>query len=292
MSTITVFTPSYNRAYCLNVLYESLLNQSNKNFIWMIIDDGSTDNTQELVESWKNENIINITYIYKDNGGMHTAHNVAYDNIKTPLNICIDSDDSMPIDAIDKILTRWPLIKNNKNIAGMVGLDEDINRKIIGTKFPFENKETKLGELYHKYKIKGDKKLVYKTEITKGYPRYPEYDSEKLVPLDTLYILIDRDYNILCFNDCWCIVDYQIDGSSNTIYKQYFQSSNGFRYSRKIGMMYGFSYKYRIRSTIHYIMKSILLRDKRFITNSPDKLHTILLFPIGLLGYFYLNTKR
>ena len=192
MSTITVFTPSYNRAYCLNVLYESLLNQSNKNFIWMIIDDGSTDNTQELVESWKNKNIIDITYIYKDNGGMHTAHNVAYDNIKTPLNICIDSDDSMPIDAIDKILTRWPLIKNNKNIAGMVGLDEDINRKIIGTKFPFENKETKLGELYHKYKIKGDKKLVYKTEITKGYPRYPEYDSEKLVPLDTLYILIDQ----------------------------------------------------------------------------------------------------
>ena len=81
---ITVFTPAYNRAYTLHLCYESLLRQTSKNFKWLIIDDGSTDNTKEIVDSWiKNDNGFEIIYIYKGNGGMHTAHNIAYENIDT-----------------------------------------------------------------------------------------------------------------------------------------------------------------------------------------------------------------
>ena len=85
MKTLTVFTPSYNRAYTLHKCYESLLRQTSKDFTWLIIDDGSSDNTKELVDSWINENKIEINYIYQENQGMHGAHNTAYKNIKTEL---------------------------------------------------------------------------------------------------------------------------------------------------------------------------------------------------------------
>ena len=103
MKFITVFTPAYNRAYCLARVYESLLKQTNQNFVWLIVDDGSTDNTKELVAGWVKEQKLVIKYIYKANGGMHTAHNAAYKNIDTELNVCIDSDDFMPISAIQNI---------------------------------------------------------------------------------------------------------------------------------------------------------------------------------------------
>ena len=103
MAIITVFTPTYNRAYTLHKCYESLKRQTNKNFIWLIIDDGSSDNTKDLVKEWIEENKISIKYIYQDNKGMHGAHNTAYENITTELNICIDSDDYMPEDSIEKI---------------------------------------------------------------------------------------------------------------------------------------------------------------------------------------------
>ena len=93
MATLTVFTPSYNRAYTLNKCYESLKRQTSQDFIWLIIDDGSSDNTKELVDKWIKEDKINIKYIYQKNQGMHGAHNTAYENIDTELNVCIDSDD-------------------------------------------------------------------------------------------------------------------------------------------------------------------------------------------------------
>ena len=93
MATLTVFTPAYNRAHTLPRTYESLQKQSCKDFVWLIVDDGSKDQTAKLVKEWQQqEKTFEIRYIYKENGGMHTAHNVAYENIDTELNVCIDSD--------------------------------------------------------------------------------------------------------------------------------------------------------------------------------------------------------
>ena len=115
MALLTVFTPAYNRASTLPRTYQSLCEQECKDFIWLIVDDGSSDNTRELVEGWKNQdNGFEIQYIYKKNGGMHTAHNVAYENIHTELNICIDSDDRMAEGAVKKIKTAWLKVRNKK----------------------------------------------------------------------------------------------------------------------------------------------------------------------------------
>ena len=113
MATITVFTPAYNRAHTLPRTYESLRQQDCKDFVWLVVDDGSSDNTADLVKSWQTQdNGFEIRYLYKENGGMHTAHNAAYDVIDTELNICIDSDDCLADGAVRKIQDKWNAVKD------------------------------------------------------------------------------------------------------------------------------------------------------------------------------------
>jgi len=198
MKTITVFTPTYNRAYCLDQCYQSLVRQTNQDFVWLIIDDGSSDDTETLVNSWIKEGKIAIIYHFQENLGMHGAHNAAYRLVDTLLNVCIDSDDFMPDDAIEKILKNWEKIKDKKQYAGLVGLDEDSKKgTIIGTSMPEGLTETRLYDLYHKHGVQGDKKLVYRTEVVKKYPPYPIFEGERFVPLGYLYQMIDQDYKFI-----------------------------------------------------------------------------------------------
>ena len=132
---LTVFTPTYNRAHTLPRTYDSLKKQDCFCFEWLIIDDGSNDGTDKLVEEWmKENNPFKIRYIYKKNGGMHTAYNTAYDNIDTELNVCIDSDDCLAPGAARKIAEAWKIMKEY-GYAGLIGLDADMKGNIIGTGF-------------------------------------------------------------------------------------------------------------------------------------------------------------
>lgn len=129
MATLTVFTPLYNRINTLKRTYESLKRQTSKDFVWLIIDDGSTDNPYEIIKEWiKINNGFEIKYVYKENGGMHTAHNTAYENIDTELNVCVDSDDYMPDNAVQLIIDCWNKNKN-KGYAGIIALDLPIQQK-------------------------------------------------------------------------------------------------------------------------------------------------------------------
>ena len=290
MMKITVFTPTFNRGYCLGKVYESLCRQTSQDFLWLIIDDGSSDNTKELVESWVQEGKIAIQYHYKENGGMHTGHNVAYILINTELNVCIDSDDYMPDNAIENISALWQQ-HGNDSYAGMIGLDQTINEKIIGTSFPADLKECTYGELKSRYNVVGDKKIVYRTEIVKKYEPYPTFVDEKFVPL-YLPIIIDKDYPLLCFNEVFCIVDYQLDGSTLNIYNQYFKNPKGFSYSRKIEMVYLPFAFLKFKSAIHYIATSIISKNFKFLQESPQKIKTFFAIPFGLAFYIYLLKKR
>ena len=230
MKTLTVFTPSYNRAYTLHKCYESLLRQTSKDFTWLIIDDGSSDNTKELVDSWINENKIEINYIYQENQGMHGAHNTAYKNIKTELNVCIDSDDYMPDDAVEKIISFWNKNKRS-DLAGIMALDAYTNGKVIGDKFPNELKESTYFDIYNKYGLKGDKKLIYRSELTTQYP-YPIFEGEKYVSLAYKYAKLDSKYKLALMNEVVCNVEYMEDGSSLNMLKQYRRNPKGFAFIR------------------------------------------------------------
>lgn len=288
---LTIFTPAYNRAHTIGRTYESLKKQNCKEFIWLIIDDGSTDNTSKLVEQWKNESCgFEIRYIYKENGGMHTAHNIAYENIDTELNMCIDSDDCLAEEAVQKILNKWEAVKDF-GYAGIIGLDADMNTgEIIGSKFPEDMWETTLVEYYAKGG-KGDKKLVYRTDVINRYPPYPVFAGEKYVALAYKYRLIDNDYKLAVLNEVLCNVEYQTDGSSGTMYKQYLKNPRGFAFWRKISMQYPESRKRMFRDCVHYVSSSLIGHNCHFIKESPKKVYTLLAIPFGALLTVYIKYK-
>ncbi|MBM7604655.1 glycosyltransferase involved in cell wall biosynthesis [Metabacillus crassostreae] len=290
MKKLTVFTPTFNRAYCLHVCYESLKSQTNKKFIWLIIDDGSTDNTEELVETWKREDDIEIRYIKQDNQGMHGAHNTAYENIDTELNVCIDSDDCMPIDAVEKILDFWEK-HGSDQVSGMIGLDSFKNGEIIGTKMPASIKESTLFDLYNKHDVKGDKKLVYRSELTKKYS-YPIFENEKYVGLAYKYHKLDEEFPLLLLNEILCVVEYLPDGSSLNMLKQYRVNPKGFAFYRKELMKLPFAdMKFKYRQAIHYVSSSLISKNKNFIKESPSRLLTFLATPLGLILYFLIMSR-
>ncbi|PFM61151.1 glycosyltransferase [Bacillus cereus] len=290
MKKLTVFTPTYNRAYCLQGCYESLKQQTCKDFIWLIIDDGSDDYTKELVYSWVSENYINIRYYWQPNQGMHGAHNTAYEMIDTELNVCIDSDDSMPSDAVEKIISFWNE-NGNDQVSGIIALDLYKDGKVIGSKLPLNLKRSTLFNLYNKHGVTGDKKLVYRTELTKKYP-YPTFKNEKYVGLAYKYYMLDRKYEMLLMNEALCYVEYMPDGSSMNMLNQYRKNPKGFAFYRKELMKLPFANRlFKYRQAVHYVSSSFLAKNRRFITESPCKVLTLCALPFGAILYSYITLK-
>lgn len=282
--TLTVFTPTYNRAHTIGLCYNSLLRQTSSNFKWLIIDDGSTDDTGDLVRNWITESKIHIEYYYQENQGMHGAHNAAYRLIDTELNVCIDSDDYLADNAVEIITSKWKKDGSNK-YAGIVGLDAKFDGSIIGTEFT--ELHTTISGFYMKGGC-GDKKLVYRTSVIKEVPEYPVFEGEKYVGLGYKYQLIDLKYELLTINEVLCYVDYQTDGSSMNMYRQYFRNPRGFSFIRKESMKHHPSNKRRFVEAIHYVSSSIICRNIKFISESPRKLMTVSAIPFGIVLYLYL----
>lgn len=290
MKKLTVFTPTYNRAYCLPVCYESLKRQTSRDFVWLIIDDGSTDNTEQLVAGWIAENEIHIRYHRQDNQGMHGAHNTAYKLIDTELNVCIDSDDYMPDHAVKQINTYWEL-HGNEQVSGIVGLDSFTDGRIIGTKLPENIKSSTLFGLYSKHRVTGDKKLVYRTELTRKYP-YPLFENEKYVGLAYKYYKLDEQYELLLMNEVLCCVEYLPDGSSMNMLKQYRKNPRGFAFYRKELMKLPFaSSLFKFKQSIHYVSSSLTSGNRNFMKETPAKLLTLLAIPLGVMLYWYVIRK-
>ena len=283
MATLTVFTPTYNRAYVLKQCYDSLCRQTCKDFVWLIVDDGSSDNTKEIVDEWiAQDNGFEIRYVYKENGGMHTGHNKAYELIDTELNVCIDSDDYMPDDAVELIVDFWNENRDS-SYSGIIALDVYKNGQVIGKELPDKKSTTLSG--YYQNGGQGDKKLIYRTEVINKYPAYPEFEGEKFVPLDYKYLLADQDYELLIMNKPVCVVEYMEDGSSRNMLRQYYRNPKGFAFMRKVHMKYDKGFVRRFKTCIHYVSSSFISGNKGFISESPNKPLTILAIPFGLCLY-------
>ncbi len=290
MAFLTVFTPAYNRAHTLPRTYESLCAQDCKDFIWLIIDDGSSDGTKDLVSRWISlDNGFEIRYIYKENGGMHTAHNVAYANIDTELNTCIDSDDALAPGAVRAIRDAWTQVRD-QGYAGLIALDSDFDGKLIGKGFPEGMTQTTLTG-YYAAGGAGDKKQIYRTDVINAVPEYPVFGDEKYVSLAYKYRLIDQKYQLSVLNRVVCLVDYQPDGSSGTMWKQYLKYPRGFAFWRKVCMQYPESPQRLLIDCIHYCSSSIICGNKDYIKESPRKLLTVLCTPFGWLLTVLIRRK-
>ncbi len=298
---ITIFTPTYNRSYCLYKCYESMKRQTCQDFEWLIIDDGSSDGTEELVKTWiKEDNRFSIRYIYKENGGMHTAYNVAYENILTELAMNVDSDDYLTDTAIEDILSFWE--KNKRaDVGGIYALDQYQSGEVIGTPFPEDLKEFKgwgYKRIFYKSNGKkkrfvnhGDKKFIGVTDIIKQYPPIPVFEGEKYYSLYYKQHLIERNYTILIMNKPVCVVEYMADGSSKNMYLQYIRNPKGFCDERRFVMKYAPSMKLKIESAVHYVAESMIAKDNHYIKKSTNRICTIIAIPAGILLFLWIKRK-
>ena len=145
---ITIITPTYNRKEKIKKLYESLLLQKDKRFKWLVIDDGSTDNTEDFINSL-DENEIHVEYLKKNNGGKHTALNIAFENLNTDLACIVDSDDYLKFDAVSEILRDWERYKDCANICGLCYLKKNTSNITMSPLFPYNERV----DNYNKYII-------------------------------------------------------------------------------------------------------------------------------------------
>lgn len=294
MKELTVFTPAYNREKLLVRCYESLKRQSNHDFVWMVIDDGSTDNTKQIVEQWiKKETGFEIQYFYKENGGLHTAYNEAILHMKTTLCVCVDSDDYMPENAIEKILTFWRE-NGSDSYAGIIGLDYTVEGQVIGDRLPDQKSVNLIDLLTGKYPIRnGDRTNVVRTELYKKYAPMKVFPGEKNFNPHYMHLQISKEYDFLVLNENLRYVEYQPGGMSDSILRQYKNSPNSFAEIRKLYLSFpDTSFKFKFKHSVHLVSSCILAKNfYDAIYTSSCKSITILAIPFGILLSVYIRLK-
>lgn len=223
---LTILTPTYNRASLLPRLYKSLCAQTCRDFEWIVVDDGSTDNTQEVVSSFKVENgdSFPITYIRKKNGGKHTALNRGVRAAQGSLIMIADDDDLLPPDAIDIIRHSWAKIEFQASVGGIAGLD--VNKRtgeIIGSGLPKEHILCNAMDIRYRYHVTGDLKEVFRTDVLKDFP-FPEIAGEMFCPEQLVWFRIAQKYSLYYINKPIYIAEYQPDGITSGITRARMQS--------------------------------------------------------------------
>jgi len=179
----TVFTPTFNRVYSLPKVYESLRAQTFRDFEWLIVDDGSTDNIKELVEKWQRESNFPIRHFYEESQGKHIAFDKAVEPVEDELFLPLDSDDTCTPKALERFWFHWVNIPVHlrKNFSGVTCLCQDENGNIVGDKFPKDVMDSDELEMAHKYKIKGEKWGFHRTDVLKEVP-FPELPQVGYIP--------------------------------------------------------------------------------------------------------------
>lgn len=223
---ISVITPSYNRAYILKQCYESLVAQTDNDFEWIVVDDGSTDDTKELVYSFIDNNIMKIKYIYQENSGKHIAHNNAVLAAQGELTICLDSDDQLAPNAIERAKQIW-LEKRKSDTIGIFALRGDLKKHApICSTLPSGVTYSTMANLRDKYKFEGDTALFFRTDILKQN-LFRKFEGEKFLPENNLYSDLDNIGTMILANEVLYYCEYHEDGLTAKYFKLLVENPKG-----------------------------------------------------------------
>lgn len=289
MKTLTIFTPTYNRAYILPKLYASLCKEGCDDFEWLVVDDGSTDNTEELFCEWIKEDKIEIHYIKRENGGKMRAHNYAAKICKSPLFFCIDSDDQIREGSVEKIIRYYKDIECDNHICGLIAKRKHLNR--ICNQQVTNQSETTLSGLYNNG-YEGETSIVFKTEILREFP-FLEIEGEKFSTEGYAYMQIDQHYVYKVIDEYWTDCMYQPDGYSLNSVDLFFTSPLGWREFYSLSYkIEGYTLKRKVRRMAMYIFSSTVAHCNIFqiIKEAPSPYMALLSYPIGI--YYYLSYKK
>jgi glycosyltransferase involved in cell wall biosynthesis len=283
LSNISIITPTFNRKSFLNDIYESLLDYENDLIEWIIIDDGSTDNTFDLVRSFNKKFTIN--YIYQENSGKHIAVNKGIELARNSYLVILDSDDIPLPSAFNKIQS---LLDKSKNDIVGIGVNMcDKYGNIIGKKINNSFQST-IQEAYLNNIVTGDKWFIWKTDFIKKY-KFPIYDNEKFVPEGLLYNRLSRlGFQIMFHPDVLLNARYQIDGYSNNIKELKYKNFNGFLnfYTENLISDSISINKYYLKSLVNI---NILILNK---SKKPFKILLLLFFSLPILLFTLIFYKK
>lgn len=226
---LTIFTPTYNRAHLLPRLYESLCIQSSKNFVWLVIDDGSQDGTKELINGYIAQRLIDIKFQSVENGGKHRAINRAVNDTFTELFFIVDSDDFLQNRAVEAIEQCWGERSDRDYIAGICFRRATIDGDTIGRPFAQDGVLASMLEITYKHKINVDRAEVFKTQILKLFP-FDEIEGEKFLPEVIVWnrISLNEHNKLICRNNPIYYCDYQVGGLSDMFKKTLQNNPRGF----------------------------------------------------------------
>ena len=271
---VTIFTPTYNRKKELENLYESLVNQTDKDFEWLVVDDGSKDDTKKYIEKLIKINKINVKYVYKENGGKQSAYNVGLSETTGSIFVCMDSDDILDEKAVETIKKDFKKVPSDSaGYAYVQGYINDKN-KIIGTDFR-NIKKAYYYDVYGKYNVTGDKLIVLKSKIAKEYP-FPIIEGEKFVPEALVYNRISKKYQLNLSNNILAYKEYLPGGYSDNYFNLVKRNPKG-------NSLY-FKEKYNIEPSLYNVYGYILfcIYSKycfnKILSDHPAKIKIILLY--------------
>lgn len=278
---VTIFTPAYNRGYILNRLYESLLRQTDQRFCWLIVDDGSTDETEKLVSIWMKENKINIVYYKQENQGKPTAHNKGVELTKTELFTCVDSDDYLTDDAVAEIMQTWDKIPSDcigilayRMREGGEALTRCINETVT--------KET-LRYLYD-HGLSGDTFLIFRSDVLKKFA-FPKFAGEKFIPEAYLYDLLDREGKLFLLRKAIYVCEYLPDGYTASMTKLLYENPEGYFCYINQRLRFDRAIKQRFTDSIRYDAMAIAHQKKRIVRDAVYPFYALLAYPAGGLLY-------
>lgn len=292
--TVTVLTPTFNRGGVLRSLWDSLQKQTVKDFEWLVVDDGSTDGTKNLITQLQEKSDFPIRYIHKSNGGKHTALNVGIQTICSELTFIVDSDDCVTEDAIESILKIHKKYRLQNNICGYAFLRAFPDGKVNGKKFEVDEK---IGS-YIDVRVNGDdtsadKAEVFKTHCLKEFP-FPEYPNEKFLGEDLVWVRMARKYQMVHINKAIYIGNYLEDGLTNNRRKHNIASPVGCMHRAEEFMESDLKIIYRIKGGLQYIVygKFAGVKAIDLIRKSRHKILVTVCIPGGLLLYARWNKAQ
>lgn len=248
---ITVFTPTYNRVHLLPRLYESLCQQTFKDFEWLIIDDGSTDNTEMVVQSWIAAYIIPVRYYKQENGGKHRAINCGVKEAQGELFFIADSDDMLPSDALQQVAEVYEQIKGDTSFAGVCGIDGTFDGCVIGSGLPQDVMDVNAIDLRMKYGVTGDMKEVFRISVMKDFP-FPEISGERFCPEMLVWNRIATKYKLRFFNKVIYLAEYQNDGITSSIVRARMNSPVASMMTYAEMTNFNIPFKQKVKAAINY----------------------------------------
>lgn len=204
---LTIFTPTYNREKYLEILYNSLLNQTYKSFQWIVVDDGSNDKTKDVIEKFQKENKIIIKYYRQPNSGKHIAHNKGVELCDTELFFCVDSDDYLPSDSVETVLSVWNNRDYKTKYVGIVALKGYYNVKVMANEMPKGVQASTLSNLYNVHGKKGETALIFQTKYLKEN-LFPQLENEKFLSEEVVYNELDKIAPLIVLNKIIYTMEY------------------------------------------------------------------------------------